>query len=265
MSTNITALSCLSQTSTYNRTNEGMLVALLIIATLAIGSLFSVAKAVGNRLLRSNPEVQRSDNVDQKSKTSEIPRDLNAARATANAIPTLYPKIKDSETNPELPNLQPQPPMPQFYLPVSLHDRARNHAAGLNAVHDWELSTADRIQRQKTRKLDRLPSSFDDGQKIQDIHAVLAWEEATMRRFRQEKMRRLERLSLVDRREGVSVEEQVGTAVRAWEGAAKRNVEREKGLNSVGEWELSQKKKRSQERADAEDDRPTVLWKAGSD
>ena len=247
-----------------------MLVALLIVATLAIGSLFSVAKAVakaiGTRLLGSKTaEVQHGGNVVKKSNTSETPRDLNAARAIANTNPILYPKIKDSETNPELPNLQPQPPMPQLHLPVSLHDRARNHAAGLDAIHDWETSTTDRIQRQKNRKLDRLPSSFDDGQKIQDIHAVLAWEEATMHRFRQEKMRRLERLSLVDRREGVSVEEQVGTAVCAWEGAAKRNIEREKGLKSVGEWELSQKKKRSQERADIEDDRRTVLWTAGFD
>ena len=242
--------------------------ALLIIATLAIGSLFSVtkavAKAIGTRLLGSNTgEVQHGGNV-QKSNTSETPLDLNAARAIAHANPILYPKIRDSETGAKSQNLQPQIVIPQFHLPFPLHDRARNHAAGLNAIHDWELSTNDRIQRQRNRKLDRLPSSFDDGQKIQDIHDVLAWEEATMRRFRHEKMRRLERLSSVDRREGVSAEaeEEVSKAVRAWEGAAKRNVEREKGLKSVGEWELSQKKKRSQERAVFEDDRPTVLWKA---
>ena len=65
-----------------------------------------------------------------------------------------------------------------------------------------------------------------------------------MRRFRQEKMRRLERLSLVDRREVVGAEEEkVGKAVHAWEEGTKRNVEREKGLKSVGEWEVSQKKK----------------------
>ena len=244
--------------------------ALLIIATLAIGSLFSVAKAVakaiGTRLLGSNTgEVQHGGNVVKKSNTSETPLDLNAARAIANANPILYPKIRDSETGAKPQNLQSQISIPQFHLPFPLHDRARNHAAGLDAIHDWETSTADRIQRQRNRKLDRLPLSFDDGQKIQDIHAVLAWEEATMRRFRHEKMRRLERLSSVDRREGVSVEaeEEVSKAVRAWDGAAKRDIEREKGLKSVGEWELSQKKKkRSQERADAEDDRPTVLWKA---
>ena len=243
--------------------------AMLIIATLAIGSLFSVAKTVGNRLLGSKPEVQRGGKLGQKSKMSQMPRDLNASKARANSIPIVYPKIEDSETSVKLQNLQPQTPIPQIHLPASLHDRARNQAAGLDAIHDWEVLTADRIQRQKTRKLDRLPS-LDDGRKIQDIYAVLAWEEATMRRFQQEKMRRLERLSSVDRRETVSVEEEkVGKAVRAWEGAAKRDLEREKGLKSVGKWEMSQEKKRSligtEERADVGDDRRTVLWKAGFD
>ena len=205
ISTNITALSCISQTSTNNRTNEGILVALLIIATLAIRSLFSVAKTVGNRLLGSKPEVQRGGRLGQKSKISEMPRDLNASKAGSNAIPIVYPKIEDIENSAKLQNLEPQTPNPQIHLPASLHDRARNHAAGLGAIHDWEVSTTDRIQRQKTRKLDRLPS-LDDGRKIQDIHAVLAWEEATMRRFQQEKMRRLERLSSVDRQEVVSAE-----------------------------------------------------------
>ena len=244
MSTNMTALSCPSQTLPNNRANEGILVALLIIAILAIGGLFSVAKTVGDRLLGSEPKVQHGDNLFQKSKTSQMPRDLSAASAGANALPTVYPKIKDSETDAELQTLQPQTPIPQTHLPASLHDRARNCAAGLGAIHDWEVSTTDRIRRQKSRKLDRLPS-LDEGQKIQDIYAVLAWEEATMRRFRQEKIRRLERLSSVDRQEVVSAEEQVDNAVRALGEAAKRKHEREKGLKSVGEWELSQKQKQS--------------------
>ena len=81
-------------------------------------------------------------------------------------------------------------------------------------------------------------------------------------------MRRLERLSLVDRQEWVSAEERISSAVRTWEGATKRNVEREKCLKSVGEWELSQKEKRSrigkEKRAIVEDDGRTVLWTAGS-
>ena len=270
MSTNITALSCPPQISPNNRANEGILVAVLIIAILAIGSLFSVVKTVGNRLLRSKTEeLQRGGDLGQKSKTSEMPRDLSAASAGANALPTVYPKIKDSETDAELQTIQPQTPTPQIHLPASLQDRARNHAAGLDAIHDWEVSTTDRIRRQKSRKLDRLPS-LDEGQKIQDIYAVLAWEDATMRRFRQEKIRRLERLSSVDRQDVVSAEEQVDNAVRALGEAAKRKHEREKGLKSVGEWELSQKQKQSQigmgERgADVVHDVRTVLWKAGSD
>ena len=241
-----------------------MLVALLIIATLAIGSLFPVARTIGNRLLGSNPKVQRSGQFGQKSKMNQMPRDLNAARAGAKPIPTVYPKIQDIETDVKVQSIQPQTPIPQIHLPASLRDRARNRAAGLDAIRDWEVSTIDRIQRQKSRKLDRLHSP-DVGQKTQDIYAVLAWEQATMRRFQEEKVRRLERLSSADRQEVISAEEQVGNAARAWEEAVKRTVEREKGLKTVGEWELSQKRKRSQERVDVEGDGRTVLWKAGSD
>lgn len=268
MSTNITALSSMSQTSTNKRTNEEILVTLLIIAILAIGSLFAVAQTVGNRLLGFKPKVHRAGKSDQKSKVNEMPHDLNAARADASANPTIYLREEDGEPNAKLQSLQPQNPIPQIHLPAPLHDRARNHAAGLGVIQDWEVSTIDRIRRQKARKLDRLPS-LDHGQKTQDIYDILAWEESTMRRFQQEKMRRLERLSLVDRQEVAGAEEKAGEAVRAWENAAKRDVEREKGLKSVGQWELSQEEKRSrigkEKRAIVEDDRRTVLWKAGLD
>ena len=184
---------------------------LLIIATLAIGSLFSIAKIVGDRLLGSDPDVQRCGNAGQKSKVSEMPHHLKADSVGANASRTLYPKIEDIETSAKIHNLQPHISVLQVDLPISLHDRAHTHAAGLNAIHDWEVSTTDRIQRQKSCKLDRLPS-LDVSRKTQDIYAILAWEEATMRRFRQEKMRRLERLALFGGREVVGAEETVGNA-----------------------------------------------------
>ena len=258
----------MSRTSTNNRINEGMLLALLIIAILAIGNLFAVARTVGNRLLGSKPKVQRAGKSGQKSKMNEIPRDINAARAGKNAIPPVYPGKEDSKLNAKLQSLQPQTPNPQIHLPTPFHDRARNHAAGLGAIHDWELTTTDRIRRQKARKLDRLPS-LDVGQKTQGIYDILAWEEATMRRFQKEKIRRLERLSLFDRQEVIGAEEEkAGQAGRACEEAAKRDVEREQGIKSVGQWELSQEKRsriEKEKRAIVEDDRRAVLWKAGSD
>ena len=256
---------CISQTSTSNSTNEQMIIVLLIIAALAIGSFFVVAKMVGNWLLGSKSKVQRTGKVGEKSRVSKTPRKLTAASVNVNSIQALYPILEDIGTNAKLQNLQPPAPVPQSHIPASLDERARNQAAGLGAIHDWEVSTIDRIQHHKSRKLDRL-SSVDVDQKVQDIYDVLAWEEATMRRFQQEKTRRLERLSLVDRQGLVSAEEQVGNAVRTWEGATKRKVEREKCMKAVGEWELSQKEKRSriekEKRAVAEDDGRTVLWTA---
>ena len=81
--------------------------------------------------------------------------------------------------------------------------------------------------------------------------------------------RRLERLSSTDWQE-VRQDEQVREAVRAREQAAKREVAREQGLQSVMDWERAKMKRlrnqglgKKERRADVEDDGRVVFLKGG--
>ena len=261
------------QASIDTRSNEEAFIALLVIAALAFGGLYWVTKTVANYFLGSRLKEDHSgDELCQKPKMSELPRENDTARASTSGIPIEFPKMKDRTYNAKLQQLQSQTPSPQLNLPTPLHNRDQDHATGLSAIRAWEESTTNRIQRQKARKLDQLPAldePHSTSSNNQEINSILAWEEATMRGFQQEKARRLQRLASIDRQD-IKREENVREPVNDWEQAAKRKGAHEKGAQSVRDWELTQKKKRrsrsgGEQKVNTGDDGRGVLWKNGFD
>ena len=208
----------MSQPSIPTHPNGEAFVVLLIIGAISVGSLFTVAKTVGNHFLGS--------------KTNEKQHGGKAGLASAAKKEPLGPRANKGDV---IQNLGLQ-------LPVAHFDRDRYRDAGLKAIRAWEDSTINSIQREKTRRLDRLPpldQPHSSTQK-QQIYEVLAWEQATMRRFENQMIRRLDRLlspDVDDQNDIASQDEQGRQAVRDWEAGARRQVARDLGLQSVEEWE----------------------------
>lgn len=193
----------MSRIPTNTRSDEEALVALLIIAGLGLGSLFAIAKTIGNRLVGSTPdEDERGSGIDQGAEDlKEQPRIGNDRIGKDCSIRNRPSSLEDNNKHRGFQAIQPESQPPQ--LPSS--QRNHVHEEGLNAIHDWETATTSRIQREKSRRLEHI--LLLDQRDISRKHgheAILAWEQATMSRFRQEKARRLERLSSLDQQRAIS-------------------------------------------------------------
>ncbi len=206
----------MSQTSIPTRPDGEAFVVLLIIGAISVGSLFTVAKTVGNHFLGST--------------TNEKQHGGKAGLAPAAKKKQYGPRTNKGDG---IQNLGLQ-------LPAAHFDRDRYRDAGLKAIRTWEDSTINSIQREKTRRLDRLPpldQPHSSTQK-QQLYEVLAWEQATMRRFENQMIRRLDRLLSPDDEDDIASQDEQGRqAVRDWEAAARRQVARDMGLQSVEDWE----------------------------
>lgn len=250
-STIIRALIDMSQPSIPTRPEDEAFVVSLIIVAIGVGSLFTVGKTVGNYFLGSTTKEKQH-------------------RGKAG----LAPEAKKEQYGPRT-NKGDETQKLGRQLPAVYHDRDRAYEAGLKAIRAWEDSSINRIQREKTRRLERLPpldQPHSSTQK-QDLHAILAWEQSTMRRFENQKTRRLDRLLSPDDEDDLASEKEQGRqAVRDWESAARRQVAQDEGLRSVKDWERVEMKRSQSERVigeerseSVENDGRPVLWKHQTD
>lgn len=240
-STYMSELTTTLQTISNTRPDQEVFAALLLITALAIGSLFVVAKTVGNRLMRSTlKKDQCAGEVVQGLKMKEGRRPNTIVEVEPSAEPwTIDDGHPDRRSNRNSKNSQSNYPSLQQQLPKSQNKRARDLEIELYDIRDWEEFTRNRIQRRKNRMLEEL-SSFDDPHSTarkRDIYSINVWEESTLSRMEQEKTRRLRRLSSCDW-QNVSSEKVVDKTLDAWLQAAKREVARENGSQPVGDWEI---------------------------
>lgn len=232
----------MSQNPTNTRSDEEALVALLIIAALGFGSIFAVAKTVGKRFVGpvSKENQGRGENDLESEESKKRPR-IGNDRDGTDTFQNSHSKMKDHSLASR--TYTPQEPNPHNNnrtsqslqaSPLLSTQRTHDREQGLSAIRAWEEATTSRIRREKTRKLEHLPSLDQrDLSRMQGLEAVRAWEQSTVGRFHQERARRLERLDSLVQKEGRGV-------VRVWERAAMREDSSRNGVKAVGDWEREQ-------------------------
>lgn len=227
------------QTPKPTRPNQEALAALLIITVLAIGSLFVVAKTAGNRLMRST--IKRDQGAAKfmpAPKMKQGQRSRNLIEMEPSAVPwTIDEGLPNRTSNHSSKHSQPSHASQQ-----TKHNR--NFDTELSAIHDWEETTRDRIQRRKNRLLEKFSSSFNDdphsATRKREMYSIKVWEESTLDCMQQEKTRRLRRISSSEWQNvgsagiGKGVDKTFGACLEA----AKREAVGEKGGRAVNEWEI---------------------------
>lgn len=149
---------------------------------LGVGSLYAAVKTVGNRLVGSTlqNEYGRNDSAEADWE-SEATKQHRHDESDTKSIQHDHPRLEDKHNS------------------AFQHAHNRDREEALTAIRNWEDATTSRIQREKARRLERLPSPEQrDPNSKQSREAVLAWERATVGRFQQERARRLQSLSLLD-------------------------------------------------------------------
>lgn len=214
---------------------------LLLITALAIGSLVVVAKTFGNRLIGSTlKKDQCAGEAVQAPKMKEGRRPNTIVEVEPSAEPwTIDDGLPNRSSNRSSKQIQSNYPSLQQQLPDSRNARDRDLEIELSNIREWEETTRNRIQRRKDRMLEEL-STFDDPHataRKQEIYSINVWEDSTLSRMQQEKTRRLRRISSSDW-QNVSSEKIVDKTLGPWIQAAKREGARERGRQSVGDWEI---------------------------
>ena len=153
-SASITSSLIMSQDSINLRPNEEALVALLIIAALGFRSLFSLAKAVGNRFVGSKlKEAERGNDIDEVDLEPEPAEEQNRIENDRDDTPSIQnddPRVQDTKgEGSQSIQAEAQPLSTKHHL---------DREVALNAIHARDEDTTSRTLRGEVQRLGSLPS-----------------------------------------------------------------------------------------------------------
>ena len=216
----------MSHNSSHLRPNEEALTALLVVAALCFGGLFSVVKTVGNRFAGSTSKEEEHRN--------QVSWELVAIKKHCRCridgdgtsfIQNNHVSVKDSNNDAKSQTIQ---TIPQLLS----SQRNRNRREGSTAIRTWEKATNGHVQREEARRSEHLPS-FNQREifRNQGEDAVLKWEQSMKSRFQQDRARRLSSLACAEINQENGCE-----AVNAGEPAARRDLSRRRGVEAVEAW-----------------------------
>lgn len=225
------------------RPNEEALAALLIVTALSIGSLFSVAKTVGNRLVgsRLKKDVCGTEIDQEPAGTEEEERGIGVNRDAINVDQNDCSRMEEKNTIKSERRQYIHTEAQKLQLLTSHCHRDRDHQKGINTMHTRQkqaMITPPRQSPPQTLNYDIPPPPPPHHESIpqtQSHHdAEHARQHATMRRLQRELwMRRLGYLWHDIGGEGSSE-----VMYSGWERPVSlQEVSRKMGLRAVGAWE----------------------------